>query len=73
MRLRQAATLETLDAPSFVELTSAVEHLFALAEGDADGLEAAPSGPAAALEPELAEAVPDPNATSGEVAKLSSR
>jgi glutamyl-tRNA reductase len=73
-RLRHAATLESLDTPSFPELTSAIEHLFVLAEGEDDGIEAQPSSPLSeSPEPELSEATSDPDATSGEVAKLSSR
>lgn len=65
-RLRQAATLESLDAPSFPELATALERLFALGEEVADG-----GGDEAELpaDPELADAIPDPNPTSGEVAK----
>ena len=73
-RLRQAAALSSLDAPSFPELSSALDHLFALSEAGDDSLEAPPSGPQfSSPDSGLADATSDPNATSGEVAKLGSR
>jgi glutamyl-tRNA reductase len=73
-RLRQAAALESLDAPSFPELCSALEHLFALNEEGDEALGAPPSGPTySSPDHGLQEATSDPNATSGEVMKLGSR
>ncbi|HEY3498669.1 MAG TPA: glutamyl-tRNA reductase [Polyangiaceae bacterium] len=73
-RLRQAASLESLEAPGFPELCSALERLFALNEEGDEGLDAPPSGPAySSPDHGLQEATPDPNATSGEVMKLGSR
>jgi glutamyl-tRNA reductase len=46
-RLRQAASLESLEAPSFPELATALDTLFALTEGAAEGeLASEPSTPA---------------------------
>jgi len=63
-RLRRAASLESLDTPSFPELTAALDSLFALGEGDAVASELEPSGP---------DAAPLESVPSGEVAKLGSR
>jgi len=63
-RLRRAASLESLDAPSFPELTAALTSLFALGEDDVATAELEPSGP---------DAAPLDSAPSGEVAKLGSR
>jgi glutamyl-tRNA reductase len=66
-RLRQAASLESLDAPSFPELAAALDSLFALSDETAcadldegSGAEEPPS-------------LDDDDAPSGEVAKLGSR
>jgi glutamyl-tRNA reductase len=73
-RLRQAASVETLDGPGFPELNSALERLFALNEEADDGIESLPSNPAPS-DPDsgLTEATSDPHATSGEVPKQSYR
>jgi glutamyl-tRNA reductase len=66
-RLRQSASLETLDAPSFPELTAALDSLFALGDESAGGELDANDG---------SDDVPsllDDDAPSGEVAKLGSR
>ncbi len=66
-RLRQAASLESLDSPSFPELTAALDSLFSLSDETAgadldagNGIEEPPS-------------LDDDDAPSGEVAKLGSR
>jgi len=49
-RLRQAASASDLDIPAFAELSTALEHVFALDEADAES-EPQPSDAAAALAP----------------------
>jgi hypothetical protein len=65
-RLRQAASLESLEAPGFSELATVLTTLFALAEGDIEGADLDESGLDA---PEQAPESSD----SRDVAKLGSR
>jgi glutamyl-tRNA reductase len=62
-RLRQAASLESLDAPSFPELATALESLFALTEGASAGELASEPGPPTTSSPDAEagadEAVPE--------------